>query len=173
MVSANYPKSNLAIRRCGCADYGSFIRCSTSSHISSWLCSNGPRLASSLCKKPEPKARPRDRMRERFLRPTCWTNVSFVGNEIVLTIEDFGARLVEVFVDLKKGQVNIFERNDIDVHFAVNIHGRPWTIRQHPVTVVWVVFASGKDLIEYPPLGVFIEIDKSGRLRLNGGSISD
>ena len=112
-------------------------------------------------------------MRERFLRPTCWTNVSFVGNEIVLTIEDFGARLVEVFVDLKKGQVNIFERNDIDVHFAVNIHGRPWTIRQHPVTVVWVVFASGKDLIEYPPLGVFIEIDKSGRLRLNGGSISD
>jgi hypothetical protein len=30
-------------------------------------------------------------------------NVSFAGNETVLTIEDFGARLVEVFVDLKKG----------------------------------------------------------------------
>lgn len=100
------------------------------------------------------------------------TNVSFVENEIVLTIEDLGARL-EVFVDLKKGQVNIFERNDIDVHFAVNIPGRPWIIRQHPATVVWVVFASNKDLIKYPPLDVFIEIDKSGRLRLNGDSIND
>lgn len=100
-------------------------------------------------------------------------NVGFVENEIVPTIEDFRARLVEVFVDLKKGQVNVFERNDIDIHFAVNIAGRPWTIRQHPAAVVWVVFASDEDLIEYPPLDIFIEIDESGRLRLKRGSVSN
>lgn len=55
-------------------------------------------------------------------------NVGFAENEIVPTIEDFGACLVEILIDLKKGQVNIFERNDVDVYFAVNKACRPWTI---------------------------------------------
>lgn len=100
-------------------------------------------------------------------------NVGFAENEMVLTIENIGARRVEVFVDLKKGQVDIFERNDADVNFTVNIACRPWTICQHTAAVVWVVFASDKDLIEYPPLDVFVEIDESGRLRLDRGSASN
>jgi hypothetical protein len=100
-------------------------------------------------------------------------NVGFAENEMVLAIENIGARRVEVFVDLKKGQVDIFERNDADVRFAVNIACRPWTICQHTAAVVWVVFASDEDLIKYHPLDVFVEIDESGRLRLNRGSVSN
>jgi len=100
-------------------------------------------------------------------------NVGFAENEMVLAIENIGARRVEVFVDLKKGQVDIFERNDADVNFTFNIACRPWTICQHTATVVWVVFASDEDLIEYLPLDVFVKIDESGVLRLNRGSVSN
>jgi hypothetical protein len=75
-----------------------------------------------------------------------------------------------VLIEQKKEQVNV---SNIMASTSIPLSARPRTVYQHPAAVVWVVFTSDKDLVEYRRLDVFLEIEEPGRLRHNRGFASN